>query len=458
LRLREGRARSMDLNTTGLGWSLFATTLLVALNGLFVAAEFALVKVRPARIRAMAEHGSRRGKRLHAILERLDLYLSSCQLGVTLSSLLLGWLAEPAVATGLLWLGRAAGISIETSLLHGIALVLALTLVTIVHMTIGEQAPKIWSIHRSESTALALSFPLVVFTGLFRPLIALINWLSNRSVRVVGVDPDAIEEAPPDVEELASLLKRSADAGHLTPRQEAYAKNIMEFVDLEVRHILVPRSDVVYLSQEAPPEENLRYIRESGHSRFPLCEDDLDSVIGIVHAKRVLLTLLDGVVRDLKELAQPAVFVPDSQPLSRLIHELQQARSGCAVVVDEYGTTIGMVFLDDALEEIVGPMYDEFDAPAEVEKEIQEVEEGVWNVAGGLALPDAEDLLAVDDLGEEDTLGGYVTARLGRLPKTGEALQVGAFMVRVTEVGEHRVKRLRVERLPPEEPTDGADN
>lgn len=440
----------MELDTTGLGWSLLATALFVALNGLFVAAEFALVKVRPARIRTLAEQGSRRGKRLHGILERLDLYLSACQLGVTLSSLILGWLAEPAVAVGLLWVAKAVGISLAPSLLHGLALALALALVTVLHMTLGEQAPKIWSIHRSETTAMALSFPLVVFTGLFRPLIALINLLSNRSVRVVGVDPGAMDDAPPDVDELASLLKRSADAGHLTPRQEAYAKNIMEFVDLEVRHILVPRPDVVYLSQEATPEENLRYIRESGHSRFPLCEGDLDSVIGIVHAKRVLLTLLDGVVKDLKEIVQPAVFVPDSQPLSRLIHELQQARSGCAVVVDEYGTTIGMVFLDDALEEIVGPMYDEFDAPTEAEKEIEEVEEGVWDVAGSLALPDAEDLLEVEDLGEEDTLGGYVTAELGRLPKAGEDLQVGSYEVRVTEVGDHRVKRLRVERLPSE--------
>jgi CBS domain containing-hemolysin-like protein len=212
---------------------------------------------------------------------------------------------------------------------------------------------------------------------------------------------------------------------------------------------------VVALSTKNAPEENLRLIRESGHSRFPLCTDDLDSVVGIVHAKRVLLTLLDGSVRDLKELVRPATFVPDTQPLSRLIHELQTARSGCAVVIDEYGTVIGMAFLDDALEEIVGPMYDEFDGPAERVEEVTEISPGLWEVAGGLSLPDAESLLGLDNLGDEDTFGGYVTAELGKLPRSGETLDIGGYRVTVLDVRRRRVERLRVERLP-EEPESEA--
>jgi CBS domain containing-hemolysin-like protein len=430
-------------------WRLAAVLFFVFLNGFFVAAEFALVKVRGTRLSELAATGSRRAQVASHLHDNLDRYLSGCQLGITLASLILGWLAEPAVAQLLLLGAGAAGFEFaaEDPLLHGVALALALGIVTALHMTIGEQAPKLWAIHRAEPITLQIAIPLRLFVALFRPFIWAINEVSNGMLRLVGISEREIMETSHSVEELRRILATSAEAGHITKGQRDFAENILGIMGLEVRHILLPRVDVDYLSLQNSQEENLRVLRETGHSRFPLCKVGLDSVVGIVHSKDVMGALMDQQPVDFGQLAREAVFVSDTQPVSRLILTLQRGRSHIAVVLDEHGTAIGLAFLEDALEEIVGPIQDEFDIEDDY---VRRVAPGVLEVAGDMALPEAVDLLGLGELVEEaDTIGGYITATLGRLPRKGDTAILGEYRATVLEMDRRRIARLRLERLPP---------
>ena len=310
----------------------------------------------------------------------------------------------------------------ESALLHAISLALALAVVTTLHMTLGEQAPKIWAIQRAEATALKVARPLHLFTLIFRPLIWVINQISNGLLRVVGISSAEHDETTFSAEELRAILTASAQAGHITARQRQFAENILRFVNLEVRHILVPRVDVVQLSTRRSAEDNLRTIHESRHSRLPLCEDDLDEVVGMVHAKDVLAALAEGRPIDLRAMAREPVFVPDTQPLGRMIFELQRARAKSAIALDDRGTAIGLAFLEDALEEIVGPIQDEFD---DEEEPVRRPTPGVIEMRGDLPLPEAVELLGLEEAGEDDTVGGHVVSLLGRLPRPGDEVTVG---------------------------------
>jgi CBS domain containing-hemolysin-like protein len=432
----------------GFATRIAVTLFFVFLNGFFVAAEFALVKIESGPLAAAARQGSRRAKVAQHVHGRLDLYLSACQLGITLASLILGWIAEPAIAQLLLAGAESFGVPLARTdpFLHGVALALALAIVTALHMTLGEQVPKLWAIHRAEATALSVVYPLRLFTNVFRPVIWLLSAISNATLRLAGLSSEEIAEASShSAQEIKWILAASADAGHLQPRQLELARNVIEIIDLQARHILVPRVDVVFLSLQNSLEENLRIVRESGHSRFPLCSFGLDTVVGIVHAKEVLLALAEDRTPDLKALAREALFVPDSQALSRLILQLQRTGRHCCVVVDEHGTAIGLAFLEDALEEIVGPIRDEFDP---VPEDVTRLDSGVVELPGNLPLPEAIEVLNLKDLEEEsDTIGGVIVAQLGRLARQGDTLEMPGYRVTVLEVVRRRVARLRFEPI-----------
>jgi CBS domain containing-hemolysin-like protein len=431
------------------GWRLAATLFFVLVNGFFVAAEFSLVKVRLTQIQARMDAGSSRAKTAHHVVTHMDRYLSACQLGITVASLILGWLAEPAIAE-LLLLGAAAldiGLDPAAPWVHGSALAIALAVVTTLHMTLGEQAPKIWAIHRAERTALGVAKPLFYFTQTLRPLILLINAISNWMLRLLGLSlEEIVDSAAHSAEELKRILTASAGSGEITRRQLELAQNVLDIIELEVRHIMVPRVDVVFLSLQNAPEENLRIVRESGHSRFPLCAVGLDTVMGLVHAKEVLTSLDASGALDLRSLARSPVYVSDTQSVSRLIFQLQRSRSHCSVVVDEHGTAVGLAFLEDALEEIVGPIFDEFD---EATPDVVRLGSGAIEMPGSLSLPEAAGVLDLGDLEDEsDTIGGYVVARIGRLPRKGDSLEVGDWVVTVASVLRRRIERLRFDPVP----------
>jgi CBS domain containing-hemolysin-like protein len=436
------RTMSAALQTDFSGWKLFATAMLVALNGIFVAAEFALVKVRVARIDALANKGSKKAGMVRHILSDLNLYLSACQLGITLASLALGWLAEPAIATLLVSAAASAGIDIAGPAVHIVALILALSIVTILHITIGEQAPKVFAIQKPEPMAMFIAYPLHVFAVTFRPFIWFINVISNWLLRLVGITDVNEHDQGHDVDELRAVLRSATRSGHISKGQRAFGENILGLMRLEVRHIMLPRVDVVYLSTEKTTEENLEIVKKSDHTRFPLCGETLEDVHGVVHGKDILTALLSKQEVDLVELSRPLATIPDTQLLSRLILEQQKAQQQCAIVVDEHGTTVGMAFLEDALEEIVGPLHDEFDKKVPW---VTTSKEGTIEMAGSIPLPEAEHLLGLELSNDTDTVGGFVTDTLGRLPETGETLEFSPYLITVLSMSKRRVARVRFE-------------
>jgi CBS domain containing-hemolysin-like protein len=439
-------AEHTSLDALGIAWRLGATLFFVLLNGFFVAAEFALVKVRSSRIEELAAAGGKRARNVQHILRHLDRYLSACQLGITLASLILGALGEPAVSVLLLAAAGALGfgVSPEHPWLPIVSITLAFAVITTLHMTVGEQAPKMWALRRAEAMSLRTSFTLRAFTFVFGPFISAVNGISNWLLRVAGLPPGAHHETH-TAEEIRSILSIAATSGHISEHEYEITENVFRMISLEVRHLVVPRVEVDYLSLDRTPDENLQRIRQSEHSRLPLCEVGLDTVVGIVHAKDALDRALESGPLDLRLVAREPIFVPDTMPLSRFLLELQEKQGHCAIVLDERGTAIGLAFREDALEEIVGPLGDEFD---EREHQFQELASGAFEVLGRMSLPELcsrlELELEEDENENEDTIGGHVTARLGRLPEKGDQTDVGPYQATVLDATGRRVQRLRL--------------
>ena len=433
---------SIPTDGGGVGWKLLATALFVFLNGFFVAAEFALVKVRPGPLERRAAGGDRKARIIGLMLGKLDLYLSACQLGITLSSLILGWLAEPAVATLLVDLAAGLGVDVASAgWLRPAALAIALMVVTLLHMTVGEQAPKVLSIRQAETAALAIAYPLYLFTLVFRPLIALINGISNLLLRLVGVTGGFGHEDAYDVADLRLLIAQAATTGKISSRQRMLGENILGLSHREVRHVMVPRREVRILSTSRTDEENLALIRSCGHSRFPVGDPDMDHIVGMIHVRDVLHHSLDGIAISLSKLIRPLEDVPDTMKLTRFIGSLQERNTHCALAIDEHGTNVGLAFMEDAIEEIVGPMRDEFDEEPE---QIQTLPDGTVEMSGSVAVPDAMELLGLDldPDNEADTIGGMLIATLGRHPRKGEELQIGPYTVTVEKLQDRLIERL----------------
>jgi CBS domain containing-hemolysin-like protein len=439
----------MALDGFGVAWRLGATLFFVLLNGFFVAAEFALVKARTTRIEQLARDGSRSARVARHILSRLDRYLSGCQLGITLASLALGALGEPAVSVLLLALASAVGLPVAADAVwvHVVSFTLAFLVITTLHMTVGEQAPKMWALRRPEVGAMRSALPLRFFTLVFGPFISAINAISNGILRAVGLPAEDELDASHSADEIRSILTLSARHGHITPRAQELSENVLRMIDLEVRHIILPRVDAVFLSLEWPFEECARVVRETHHTRYPLCERGLDTIVGFINARDVRESMLQRQEPDLRSLAREAMFVTETMPLSNFMVDLQRQRAHCAAVVDERGTVIGLAFREDALEEIVGPLGDEFD---EDHPELVEGEPGIFELSGRMSLPEVCDRLDFeldwDEDEETDTIGGHVTARLGRLPRRGDGVDVGPYRATVLEVARRRVQRLRLQR------------
>ena len=419
-------------------WGLVVALLLVALNGFFVAAEFALVKVRPTQIDPYVSAGLRRARVARHMIRHLDAYLSATQLGITLASLALGWIGEPAFA----WIIEpvvTAFVGENPALVHSAALTVSFLLITILHIVLGELAPKSVAIRKSEGTTLVIALPLFLFYKLTYPAIWLLNHTANFLLKLVGIAPVSEGEIAHDEEELRLLLAQS-HGSQISSQKRELLDNIFELSHRVARQIMLPRQDVVYLSTTRSLAENLRLARRSGHTRFPLCEGDLDHVVGLVHIKDIFRR--DRPLSSLKEVARPIAFVPETLELDRLLKRMRTERFHVAAVIDEYGGVSGIVTLEDVLEEIVGSIQDEFD----VEKpELQDQGEGVYEVSGGMLIEDLEAELGVEFSDrDEDTVGGLVFSELGRNPAVGDKVEVGPVAIEVLEVQHNRVNTVRV--------------
>jgi CBS domain containing-hemolysin-like protein len=420
------------------GWGLFLALLLVLLNGFFVAAEFALVKVRPTQIEPYVAAGSRRADVAKHMIRHLDAYLSATQLGITLASLALGWIGEPAFA----WIiepvvRRFAGNN--PALLHSVAGTVAFLFIMALHIVLGELAPKSFAIRKAEATTLVVALPLFLFYKITYPVIWLLNRTANSLLKLVGIEPMSEGEIAHDEEELRLLLS-SSDASHLSLQKRELLDNIFELSHRVARQIMLPRQDVIYLSTTRPVAENLRLARRSGHTRFPLCEGDLDHVIGVIHIKDLFRR--ERPVTSLQEVARDIAFVPETLELDRLLKRMRTERFHLAAVIDEYGGVSGVVTLEEVIEEIVGQISDEFD----VERpELRKIEDGVYEVDGGMLIEDLEDELDIElSDRDEDTVGGLVLSELGRNPAMGDRVEVGPVVIEVVELHLNRVNTVRL--------------
>lgn len=422
---------------------LFAVLALVALNGFFVAAEFALVKVRSSQLDSLADEGNRQADLARRITGNLDAYLSACQLGITLASLGLGWLGEPFLARMIEPFMLRFGFTSE-HVIHGVAFAFAFSIITTLHITLGEQAPKILAIQKSVPATLFISRPLALFYTIFKPAIGFLNVVSNWLLRVVFRTELANEhELAHSEEELRVILAQNAASEGVTQLGKEILINALDMRERVVRDITTPRGEVVFLNTEDTFEENLRVAIDSKHTRFPLCEGHLDNTIGVVHIKD-LLRLTREPSPDLHSIKREFHPVPEMMPLEKLLTFFLQKHAHIGLVVDEFGGTTGMVTLDNVIEELVGDIQDEFDKEA---PELRKLNENEFDVEGSLPLYELKDLVGLE-LESEDvsTIGGYVTAQIGHLPKLGEQTRIDEYLVTITEADGRRVGKLHFKR------------
>jgi len=419
---------------------------LVALNGFFVLAEFALVKVRRTRLAELAESGSSQANLALEVTSKLDTYLSATQLGITLASLGLGWLGEPAIATILNpFFQRFFGG--DDLVIHSVSAGIAFILITFLHIVLGELVPKSLAIQNAEVAALKTAGPIKAFYKVFYPLIRALNGLSNLVLRLGKIKPANEADLSHSEEELRMLVDASQRNGFLDKMEGKLLDNVFEFSDRVVSEVMVPRQDMVTIFTEDSLEEALAVVKKYGHTRYPLCEDNKDNVIGLVHMRDLLGLADNPETTSITQVKREILVVPEGMPISHLVQKMRSQRTHLAVVVDEFGGTAGMVTIEDLLEELVGEIYDEFeDVPS---SEIVKVQEGEYLINGRVLLDDVSELLRISLEDESvSTIGGYVFARLGRTPVKGDVVEFDGYLFQVTEVKGFRIIRIKTQKKP----------
>jgi len=430
----------------GAGWRLLAVAALLLLNGFFVAAEFAMVKLRAGGWDEDDDFGGRRnGARVRKMLQNTQPYLSAAQFGITLTSLGLGWAGAPFVARLLEpWL-QWAGLRNETAVVV-VSFALVFSLLAFLHVVIGEQVPKLLAIRRARQIMLFTARPMRLLHFALRPLVRVVDVASAWILRTVLRTPPDPHVAGEDAEDELRALLRNTDNGNGSPVSTLGREILINALDLRkrvVRDIMTPRGEVVFLDLEESFDENVGTALVSRHTRFPLCRGHLDDTIGLIHIKD-LLALVQEDKADLLSIKRELVHVPELMPLERLLKLFLGKGAHLAVVVDEYGGAVGVVTLDNVLAELVGEIQDEFDTD---EEEYRKVGEDEFVLEGGVALHDLEDLLGVKvESPEVSTIGGYLTHELGHLPKKGEKVRIDGYEFTVSQTDGRRVVSVHAKR------------
>jgi CBS domain containing-hemolysin-like protein len=428
-----------------LALELFAVVLLVLINGFFVAAEFALVKIRETQLAPLITKGHRRARIARRVIRNLDASLSACQLGITLASIGLGWIGEPVFSTLLAPLMNALNVGSE-GVRKTIAAIVGMAVITFLHITAGEQAPKWLAIQKPLATSLWVVQPLAWFHRASYPFIWLLNHASLAVLRVFGISPGEDTEQAHSEDELRLLLASSQKNSGASPFGRDIVLNALALRQRVARDVMRPRQEITGLDSTATIAECLDVAEKSRYSRFPLCEGgDLDKTLGVVHYKDLFAMRLKARRgADLQTVARKLIYVPETAALEKLLQLFLERKLHMAIVVDEYGGTIGLVTLENILEELVGQIQDEFDQEKPL---LQKTGEQSWELAGNLPLHELSELigepLPADGI---TTANGWVTQRLGGFAKVGDVIGVGDFELRVEEMDGVRVARLRLLR------------
>jgi CBS domain containing-hemolysin-like protein len=422
---------------------LVGVAVLVAANGFFVASEFALVRARQGRLEQMRDEGKAGASLALEQVDRIDEYLSACQLGITMASLGIGFLGEPAIAS---LLEDPLGGVVSHGVAVAIAIAFAYVITTSLHITIGEQVPKIYSIFHAEGTARRVARPLYFFRAVFKPFIWLLNTASNWMLRLVGVDPRSAEfEEVSSSDDLKLLIVQSAQGGKIDPGEAGMLSGVFHLHEQQARQVMTPIPAVVTVDVSESVETALKRCVDSGHTRLVVTENEnTDRIKGIVHANSLARKLMnEGSDASVEGSVKDALIVPETKPLDDLLADLQRERASMAVVVDEYGRTAGIVTVEDIIEEVVGEIADETD-PAVAG--IRRLANGDWWVRGHVPITDLADYGLDLPVGSEafNSVGGFVFGELGRLPKRGDMVQVNGYSLRVESVRENRIEAVRI--------------
>ncbi|MBU5344811.1 hemolysin family protein [Paenibacillus lautus] len=420
--------------------NLLLVFLLVLLNGVFVAAEFSLVKMRQSRLTQLVSEGNRLAGIALKVNQKLDAYLSATQLGITLTSLGLGWIGEPAISELLVApIMHSIGFTDER-LIGTISVAVGFCIITFLHIVLGELAPKSLAIQRTEGTALILSAPLLWFYRIFLPVIWVLNASANRILKMVGIEPASEAEAAHSEEEIRILMNESAKSGVIDENEMKLMDNLFDFSDLRAREIMLPRTDMDVLFTNYTLEENLRIVNETKHSRYPVATDNKDRIIGFVHITDLLLAEPEK-QRDLASLMRPIMDVSESTEISEVLRKMQARHEQLALVVDEYGGTAGILTAEKILEEIVGDLYDEF----EDERPEIEVYDEYFSVDGRMLIEEVNDLTGL--MIEEhnvDSIGGWLFKELEGNPVVGKKTTFDGVVFEVEESTRLRVTRVMI--------------
>jgi CBS domain containing-hemolysin-like protein len=426
---------------------LVAVIVLVLANAFFVAAEFALVGSRRTRLDELARAGNRKARLAQRAVQSLDRYISATQLGITLASLGLGWIGEPALA-GLIggafsWLPAPLN-AIAT---HGLASTIAFIIITILHIILGELVPKAIALLHPELVSTWVAAPLIGFAWVMSIPIALLNGTANRLLRVIRVEPPGETERLHSPEEIRMLVEQSTEGGSLLQEDARLLEGVFEFSEKTAQEVMTPRTQMAALEADLTVEGAADQVAITGRSRYPAYTESLDEIIGVVHAKDILGALRSRPGQTIRTIMRPPLFVPGTREVEDVLADMKRLKTHLAIVLDEYGGTAGLVTMEDLLEEIVGPIYDEHDPQDRVGPT-----DGAPRLDGGMPISEFNTQFdaALDDA-DYTTVGGYIFGQLGRLPRVGDRVPAGLLTLEVVEMDGRRVKTVRLHTARPEE-------
>jgi CBS domain containing-hemolysin-like protein len=417
---------------------ILLTFLLVLLNGFFVAAEFAIVKVRASQIELRAQAGNSLAKVALNMINSLDAYLSATQLGITLASLGLGWIGEKVVANIIINIMVFAGFKGNDALAHSIAVPFAFAVITIMHIVFGELAPKSLAIQRPESTSLAIALPLRFFYLIFKPAIWFLNGFSNLILRLIGITPMHGSEVHSS-EELRLLFEQSKESGAIQDSQHELMENVFQFNDRMVKQIMVPRTKLAAREVEATEEQILEMVFTEGYSRVPIYKETIDNIVGVLYIKDLLVVMRRNELINLTKLMRPAYFVPETKKIHRLLQHFQRSHLHMAIVSDEFGGVSGIVTIEDIMEELVGEIQDEYDEEIPAVEKTGDFE---YKVSTSASIMDVNDFLPYPLPEGEDyeTVGGLINVIYGAIPEIGDTAVFNEYEFKVLEKSQRNIQ------------------
>lgn len=425
-------------------WKILLVIFLVLLNGFFVASEFAIVKVRSTRIAQLTKEGNLRAKIAQRLIGNLDAYLSATQLGITLASLGLGWVGEPAIAKLIEPLFIHFPIAVQ--LQHFLAAGIAFAIITFLHIVIGEMAPKSIAIRQAETTALYVARPLHLFFIILKPTIWLLNGTANLILKWLGIGLAPDQQQAHTEEEIRMLVAQSHQSGFIDQVERKLFDNIFDFADRVGREVMVPRVDMVCVYTDDPLEKSIQTIQSSHFTRFPLCGKDKDDILGIIHIRDLYEQLVLGKETPLIKLIRPCVVVPETMEIKDILRALQKHRTELAIVIDEYGGTSGLVTIEDIVEEIVGEIQDEFDN----EKPFFQKKKNATSIDARLLIDEVNEYFQLDIEDEDnDTIGGWFYSQVQSVPRIGSQVTYPPYQFIVQEMDQRRITRLLVRPISP---------